>query len=281
MDKEIDIFFDVDYTVLDFEPAHRRAIALLGEKYGQAFAKEFKNIFDIVLEGKRVKDDVWTAVPGGRHAYEQTVSQLQALTQHQKPFIWSRELHAALAGKRVQRTLSPEQSVEAAEIYWTGIRNYGRPFSDTQALINHLDSQSIGYHLFSSSDFRLKSHSGTWQYDPEYSASRKMERMTELRHFGIKPESITIGDPVDKPEPAFYAKMLRIASEAVKKTIEPQQSIIVGDSYVVDVQVPVQQLHFLRGYWLRRGEKSAQLSENIFSISSLEEIIQHINALSS
>lgn len=279
MNKEIHIFFDIDYTILDIEPAHRQAIASLGKKYGEVFADEFDTIFHVILEGKRVKDDVWASISGGKKAYESTLNQIQNLTRHQRPFIWSRELHAFLASQRVKKPLTPKDSIMVAELYWSGIAHYGRPYSDAKELVDVLTQRSIEYHFFTSSDFRLKWSAGAWQYDPDYSARRKMERIVELRRFGMQPRSIAIGDPIDKPETAFYKKMLHTASEEVKRVIKPQQSIIVGDSYVVDVQVPTERLHFSRGYWLRRGENSTQISKNIFSISSLVEIIQREKTL--
>jgi FMN phosphatase YigB (HAD superfamily) len=271
-----DFFFDIDYTLLDFEPAHRQAIALLGQRHGERFAGEFIKIFQIILEGKRVKGNEWQTVPGGKSAFDDILHQIQALTQDDKPFMWSRELHAWLAGQRVEQPLTSSQCLEVAEQYWSGIMAFGQLYHDVPDLITELNRRAIRYHLFTSSDFRLQWVNGKWKYDPGYSTDKKMERVVHLQQLGINPASIMIGDPIDKPEILFYEKMLEQASHASGQAIQPEHCVVVGDSYAGDVQVPVEQLHFQSGYWLRRDGHSARISQNIFSINSLTEIADTI-----
>ena len=45
-----DVFFDYDYTLLDFDPGNAAAMAILATSYGAPFAQAFDGAFQTVLQ---------------------------------------------------------------------------------------------------------------------------------------------------------------------------------------------------------------------------------------
>lgn len=267
-----DIFFDLDYTLLDFERGHQAAIESLGKKFSPDFAHEFDRIFHIILEGLRVQGDDWRSVEGGRASFDEIMEQARHLQGIQSSQIWSRELHAVIAAQRVNLSLSPAQCAEAAEHYWKTSAQAMTMYDDARNMLKKLEQLTLPYHLFTSSDGRLRWSQGRWQYDPDYSRQKKMERLHILPGKGIHLQSITIGDPLDKPDPAFYRSMINNASTATSRSVNPKQCIIVGDSFQGDVAAPVEALPFKSGYWIQRHGTSKKISDRIFKITKLTQI---------
>lgn len=114
-----------------------------------------------------------------------------------------------------------------------------------------------------------------WLYDQEYSRKVKAERVQSLIQQGLHIASVTIGDPIDKPDPLFYKTMVQNAERAIGKAINPSTAITVGDSHEADVRAPLACLGFHAGYWLTPGQPSTQLDERTMSIGSLLDIPNH------
>ncbi|MFA6553552.1 MAG: hypothetical protein WCT27_03925 [Patescibacteria group bacterium] len=272
MKNVTDVFFDVDYTIADFGPAQRQALDVMVVKYGRDFTEHFGLLFHTILEGLRAKQGHWDAVPGGQAAYLSLRERMTGLVPSEKPQIWSRELYALLAGEYVGKPLTPVACLEVAETYWSACADFCRPFSDAVTLAAALERRGVRYHFFTSSDFRLVFRNGQWQYDPVYSEEKKLPRILRLGKFGVHPTSISIGDPIDKPELEFYRKVLATAEQMSKATIDVRQCMFIGDSFAGDVQVPVERLGANFGFWLQRDKPACQISEKIRSVSSLDEI---------
>lgn len=272
MNNISDIFFDVDYTIVDFGEAQRKTLVEMKKKFGDEFVTHFDQVFHTILEGLRAKHGHWEAVPGGEKAFISVRNRIAELVPNEKPQVWSRELYAVLAGEFVRHPLTPQECMGVAETYWTGVADYSRPFTDAIDLLTWLTKQRIRYHFFSSSDFRLTYTYNAWHYDPAYSEKKKRVRIECLSEYGVRPVSISIGDPIDKPEVSFYQKILTNAEQAVGSPISPGQCAFVGDSYAGDAQAPVEKLGAAKGFWLQPGKPAYRVSDAIYSISSLQEV---------
>lgn len=267
------IFFDVDYTLVDFERGHQAAVGFFRKEISLEFSRYFDNIFHTILEGLRVKNENWQNIPGGKAFYDKMMCLMQDLQDTVEPKVWSRELYVDIISRELKLSFSPSRCQSTADYYWSTIVRYSTLYPEVATMIARLEQKKLSYHLFTSSDSRLVWQAGRWFYDPEHSMEKKEERLRFLQSQGISPVSITIGDPVDKPKRSFYELMLKRASYSIGRTMKPEECLIVGDSYQGDIESPMSQLDIGLGFWIQRGRPAEKISDRIYSIRSLSEII--------
>ncbi len=266
------VFGDLDYTFLDYDSAHRAAIDVMAKSLGDEFVEAFDGCFQTLHWGGQVQNDDWSAVPGGKAGYFNLRHQLEVMQCSGHPFPWSREIMALYAAQRAYMQLDPPEAEQFADAYWNIISSKARLYPDAFKLLGNMKAYDVCCHIFTGSDSSLRWKDGHWKYDPELSKQRKYERIAPLREYGFLPTSVTTGDPIDKPERAFYDQTMLRACVAITGNINPNECITVGDSFRGDVEMPMKQLHIPQGYWLQRGKPSQQLAPNIAMIGSLEEI---------
>lgn len=270
--KQNHVFLDVDYTLVDFEAGHQAALVFLAKKYGKPFASRIEGIFRIILEGLRAQGDDWNAVPGGKQAFDFLRSRFLKLIPDILK-VWSRELYAVAASEDTGMLLHPQDCMHVADDYWDAVGINAGLYPDARIFLQSLHDAHVPFHFFSSSDSRLVYRHDAWEYDPGYSAEKKYTRMkANFQSFGVRPVSIITGDPYDKPQDEFYAKMLKDASSAFGSDIHADNSIVIGDSFEGDVRAPVEKNGFMYGYWLCRGENRGIDHEKISVVSTLSEI---------
>jgi len=268
--KITNIFFDIDYTLLDFEIGHQAAIDLLTREYNKTFSLYFDKIFQVILEIVRSENP--NKAKEKNEFFNEITRKMSLLQNSPEPKIWSRELYAVLAGQYAKISLSAPQCIKIADQYWEAVNKNSILYPDARSLIDKLNKRKTPYHLFSSSDYRLVWRNNRWEYEPKYSKDKKIVRITALRAKNILPRSVTIGDPIDKPDLAFYRMMLDSASKALGTIVDPSECLITGDSYIGDVEAPVRKAGFKLGFLIKRDGISGKLSESIYCINNLLEI---------
>ncbi len=266
-------FLDIDYTLTDFQKGHNAALESIGSIYKDKLAIQFDLVFKTILFSFRVKDDDWSNVPGGKQAYLSVIKKMQQFQKTKnQPTVWSRELHAMIALERCSMKIDEKEAIGIADRYWNTLTSNSGIYSDAKKFITLLNDNNILYHLFTGSDGSLKYKNGLWKYDSDYSLEKKMRRISWLKKYDIIPASITIGDPVDKPNLSYYKKMMLNASQSINNTINPKDSIVVGDSFINDISAPMKEFDFKYGYWINRQGEDRDISDKVSSITSLMNI---------
>lgn len=267
-----DVFLDLDYTVVDFDAAHALAIAAITEKYGVDFATTLAGWFQTTLEGRRIRGEDWSRVPGGRTTFDAIAKAIHVELGTGTYLPWSRQLGAVYVQEALGLPVKREEAEHIGNFYWRILAANVAVYPSAQEFLQRLQVAGVRFHIFTGSDSHLQWVGGKWVYDPEYSRQVKAERIKPLAGLGLQPASITIGDPIDKPHPEFYEAMMRNATAAVGKPIDPSRAITVGDSHEADVRAPLALLGFRAGYWLKPGQSSARIDERTMSVGSLNEI---------
>ncbi|MEK7569947.1 MAG: HAD family hydrolase [Patescibacteria group bacterium] len=267
-----DVFFDYDYTLLDFDPGNAAAMAILATSYGAPFAQAFDGAFQTVLQAKRVQNDDWANVPGGQEGFTKLRRRFTELQGQDMFFPWSRQICAMYAAEQINLPMTPAQAAEVAVVFWQAVAERATLYPDTLPFLQRLDDAGIPYHIFTGSDGHLRWQNDVWAYDPDFARTEKAKRLETLVPLGVRPASVTTGDPYEKPDKRFYEAMLRNAEIATGKNILAAQAIAVGDSFAIDVQAPVDQLNLRGGYWLRRNQPGEQINARMWAVQSLADI---------
>lgn len=252
-------FSDIDYTLIDTvsasghgsEAIRDALVPHFGENQAAQVYEGFNAIYQLMGAGHRIKqDDDWQKVPGGKQAYDSLQEEIAA---RQIPVIdeyggvkpWSREVFIKLAADRADIPITPDVVYEGASAYWKALTAHVDIFPDAQELTDTIAGHDRPLYLLTSSDARLiMGASGQFRYNPAYSEALKRERIELLRERGLRFTAVTIGDPEDKPDVAFFAKAIRTAETELDHPIDSSKAIMLGDSYKADIQTPKEKLGF-------------------------------------
>lgn len=251
-------FFDIDDTLIDTAGVTKQSAVGIEEVFSKNFTPEigqkvkenFLTIFDLMLAGYRVKDDNWGNVSGGKKAFNELINRIEScqekiISEYGKAKKWSREVFIYLAAQNIGLTVQPEIIHEAADAYWIKLTEVTQVFESALKLFKLIESHKRPIFLITSSDARLiLNKNGQFEYDPAYSEKKKRERMEILREKGLNFNTLTIGDPEDKPSIEFFQKGIRSAEQFFNESINNENCIIVGDSYGGDLQTPKEELGF-------------------------------------
>lgn len=237
------LIFDIDQTIATFD--HNAGMASL-----QKYMQERQDVFEDSLE-KRVRtfmDTFYAAFHArAKGADSQEIQKLTGLIQDASKEVngledftdvhWSRELWIYMAGGG---NLSPATAVEAANAFWSGLSLATVQYGDARRFFSWLNRRfdGLNYRLspedrwksvfVTSSDARLRVNRDNTKllYDAKYSNEQKfirVERILPISPFG---PGIFIGDPVSKPHPEFWQKVIRTIGYNQEKDI----AIMTGDS---------------------------------------------------
>lgn len=254
-------FFDVDDTLVNTASPEAMAAAAVGiakvfkANYGTKIAEsvqgEFIRLFNLAVAGYRVVDpQEWKNIPGGESAIEELHRRIDALQpgtikKYGKAKKWSREIFIKIASQNVGVDTSAEVILEAADAYWMTLAEECKVFPDALRLFREIEGHNRPIFLITGSDARLRlDKKGEFVYEPEVSEALKRERIEILRNKGINFKSVSIGDPIDKPHKEFYLKGVKNAQDELGDSFSFENSIMVGDSYKGDLQVPKDELGF-------------------------------------
>jgi len=141
---------------------------------------------------------------------------------------WSRELWLRLASARV----TPNIAVSATQKFWRVIAIKAREYDDSYGFLRWLRRDHPEWELVvvSSSDSHLYVKDGKFVYDPEYSDQGKRNRIPASL-LDISGNNIFVGDPISKPRPEFWERVLTNICYNQGEDI----AIMVGDSYASDI----------------------------------------------
>jgi FMN phosphatase YigB (HAD superfamily) len=230
------VIFDVDDVVVDTDAATRAATAsverALGREIGQVFARSYETLI-AHLRGQSAPD--YPRLRARIEAWQRTLSEVKQ---------WSRECLIAIALEDAGEVPTFARVDAAARAYWQELTDKTVVYDDARALIRVLVQRGIRFHFATNSDgfLRLDDGQRTFVYDPDDSARRKLARLHMMTE--MTADNTTVGDPIGKPRPAFYERVMQRARAT------PERTLAVGDSFTADVE-PFMKLG-TQGLWLKR-----------------------------
>jgi len=252
-------FSDIDDTLIDTmaasipgsEGIHLTFAAHCGEDKAVEMQSNFNAIFQHMIDGYRVRSEAdWEHIDGGKQGFDDLVESVAAVQTQVKDNYghikkWSREVFIKLAADRAGVAVTPELVHEAADAYWVTLTEKIEIFPDAIELANTIRQHGRPLFLVTSSDARLKMQpDGQFMYDPQYSEALKRQRIELLRARGLQFNTVSIGDPEDKPHPDFFTKAIKMAETELGQPIDTSKAIMLGDSFAGDLQTPKEQLGF-------------------------------------
>jgi beta-phosphoglucomutase-like phosphatase (HAD superfamily) len=163
---------------------------------------------------------------------------------------WSRHALLACALEAYGLPVSGVVVAAAVDRYWAVAADAALR-ADAVALVRRLGAAGVAIHLATGSDGFLTFDDArrTFVYAPRRSERLKRRRLRRLASLGFRPADITIGDPIGKPEPAFYRSVLSRFSVVLGQEVDPACTVAVGDSLGNDI-LPLLELGVSRGIWL-------------------------------
>lgn len=279
--------FDVNHTLINTAVYHTQALNKVNnylkkhtdKQSAQYITNRFNEIFLLMVAGFLLRTDKeWEEIPGGRKSYENLVDIIashQIKVKEKWGFIkkWSREVFIKIAADEIKVILSPEVIHETATVYWDTITHLTVPFKEARKLHAYLAKKSYPSYLLTSSDGRLQIKKGFFSYNPAFSGNYKKKRMQTLKKKGLYFRDIIVGDPFDKPLPDYYKHAIEIVQKDLRKKINKEDFVIVGNSFEDDLETPNVILGFGHGFLIKKGYPVKKTHENIFEIGNLLEII--------
>lgn len=252
-------FFDIDDTLIDTAGTSSIAAEGIQKIFQNHFDKEtadrvvneYNNIFDYMLAGYRAYNNDWSNVEGGEKAFDEFLDQIggmqkQVLQDYGSIKKWSREVFLKMAADRLNIEVAPEIIHNSIDEYWISLTEKTKIFDDALLLFEIIHKHKSPICLVTSSEARLKMEpDGQFIYNPEYSKKLKAERIEILKGRGLDYNSVIIGDPIDKPEVAFFQEALDTArNDSREDNIVNSNCIMVGDSFDRDLRTPKEKLDF-------------------------------------
>lgn len=281
-------FFDIDDTLIDTAgitlSASKGINRVFATKYTKGQAKlvqdNFNNIFQLMMAGYRIKDEEdWQQVRGRKEAFEKSLQEIEnsQVRVKQKYGVikkWIREVLIKLAAEQAGLKTTPMLVHEAADAYWITLTQQTVVYPHALKLIKEIKRHERPIYLITSSDRRLKmDEEGQFDYDPKYSEALKRERIELLREKGVMFNTLSIGDPEDKPHLDFFQKGIKIAEQDLGQPINISKAIMVGDSFGGDLQTPKEQMGFALVVLFQKDKVDTEvIDERQINTGNLSEI---------
>jgi FMN phosphatase YigB (HAD superfamily) len=194
---------------------------------------------------------------------------------------FSREVMLKIAAEDSGVDLDPAQIQRCSDHYWDHVHSHALFFKNAIRLTKSIDQVGSPLYLITSSDarFTLKQN-GQFDYDPAYSRSDKDVRMEGLRTSGLRYRKAFIGDPVDKPSEEFFENVYTEVEEDLRRPIEPDHLIILGDSYRADLETPITKTRAALAILYRRGQEEVLVEkERVVSVGDLGVVNDFVRQL--
>lgn len=278
------VFFDVDDVMLDMDRiAHLgvESVAVplareLGEEAARSVQGTFAAGYAILIKQLR---------SGGGVVHEDYAALKQEIARWQRGVteagyelkMFSRHTLLAIALEKHGYAVTESLVHGAVDHYWEVLAQATELFADARAAIERLVASNTPFMLGTNSDgfLILDERRETFRYDPPDAVRRKLARLSSLFEIGISERQITIGDPIGKPDPAFYRTVLRDFERFYGRAPELDRAVAVGDSLTSDV-LPMMAVGVRWGAWLHRGrtDPPALLGEHpgVAAIRELTEL---------
>lgn len=234
LEKSEVIVCDIDYTLLNIEPGHQLGVDNIAKIFDRELADRFNNIFHIILEGHRKRSkEPW----GQREEFQLIMDKMRKLQRGIPSYYglkyWSKETMILIASQEAGRKVTAQNIIAGRDGYWRGRNGGSRVYNDVVSFADRLEKLGKPLILMTGSysilqvgeDFSLR-------YDPIYSEKYKRESLKDVLPFPY--QEIVIGDPIDKPDPRFFDKLLK----RIKN--DPEKILVIGDSDRNDLELPRQ-----------------------------------------
>jgi hypothetical protein len=285
-------FADIDDTLIDTEGASLLAsegvrqvfIPHCGEDKATEIKINFNAVFKLVVQGYRVRHvRDWQNVDGGKQAFDEVMNVMTALQlQVQKEYghikKWSREIYARIAAEKAGVSVTSELIQAAGDAYWITLTEQVTIFPDALRLTNTIAEHGRPLYLVTSSDARLiMQPDGQFTYDPAYSEALKRSRIELLRSRGLRFNTVSIGDPEDKPHVDFFMKPIKVAEAELGHPIDYASAIMLGDSFGGDLQTPKEQLGFGLVVLRERNHTLQVDDEHQLTVGNLGDVAQFLS----
>lgn len=227
------LFFDIDNTLTTFE--HSAGVSRLVEylrinshlRNAHLIGREVNRMFNCISTGTIRAEEL---------RYLLLNTQVAALSEESFSSLkWSRELWVLQACRKHNFTIPSRELQGAVRAYWDAIKEVAILFSDARGILRWCQNAPWKLVFVSSSDGVLKLADGgpksftSFVYDAEYAIRHKKQRLPQ-ELLAYTPH-IFIGDPVSKPEPAFWRNVLQTLNYQHGRDL----AVMVGDSYKSDI----------------------------------------------
>lgn len=286
-------FSDIDDTLIntaDLTSAGSEGIrdvfqARFGQKIAEKIQKNFQNIFDTLMFGhqKHTAED-WEGFPEEKEAYDALVDQITGFQQEIKEQYgsirkWSREVFVKIAADKEKLSIDSEIIYEAADAYWLRLSEKTELLPGVLELVQEIKRHNKPLFLVTGSDARLKlKPDGQFFYDSSYSENFKRQRIQLLREKGLEFNTVSIGDPEDKPHLDFFQKGVKAAETHLGHTIDLSKAIMFGDGYAADLQVPKEQMGFGLVVLYQRGKQETEVRDEHYIVTgNLSDVTQFLS----
>lgn len=287
-------FFDVDDTLVNTAPQSEEAANGIADVFtpktgadiaGRIRARFIDIFFSMMGAHNENLPAAWRPPANLQEANDQILERIKTA---QKPVIknfggmkkWSREVLIKLAAEDCGvGHPEPDLIEQAAERYWNLLTHGLKAHAHAWELVAALRDRGRPIFLVTSSDARLHMRpDGLFVYDPPHSEWFKRKRLEHLRTLGVDFQGAVIGDPVDKPSIEFFQKALDLAESTLGDKVFPEDCVIVGDSYITDLQTPLEKLDFGCGVLIRSDKSTSFPSENrVVVTDNLVELIPQLS----
>jgi len=255
-----------------------------GQEIAEKIQKNFQNVFNTLLFGHRRHTPAdWEDFIKEKEAYDALVDQITNFQQEIKEQYgsirrWSREVFIKIACDQEMLAVDPETIYEAGDAYWLQLSEKTELLPGVVELIHEIKRHNKPLFLVTGSDARLKLKSnGQFAYDPAYSETFKRQRIQLLREKGLEFNTVSIGDPEDKPHLDFFQKGVKAAEEHIGHPIDLSKAIMIGDGYPADLQVPKEQMGFGLVVLYQPGKQDTEVrDEHYVETGNLANISQFL-----
>jgi FMN phosphatase YigB (HAD superfamily) len=278
-------FFDVDDTLI--ETAKNSIIASqgifntlkkeLGKEKAKSVTERFRYIFNTLA------NQHWANQDQDHSEYDSIIDEIN---KFQKPVVekygnirkWSREVFLKIASDDLSIHLNPELIYESINNYWEMVSDNSTPIEGVLNLFKKIKSHNRPIYFVTGSDARLKMNSQElFDYDPKYSEQFKAKRINALKNKGLFFNALSIGDPEDKPHLDFFEKAVTIAEKDLGHKLDYKNSIMFGDSYVADLQIPREKMNFGLVVLFKKGqEKPIEEAESYISLGNIYSVTDYL-----
>ncbi|HBB76667.1 MAG: hypothetical protein A2186_03210 [Candidatus Levybacteria bacterium RIFOXYA1_FULL_41_10] len=278
--------FDVNHTLINTALYHTQALEVLEKglkkhtdaKSASYITERYDEIFLLMVAGFLLKTDKeWKEIRGGRTSY---LELMKLITKHQEEvknkwgFIkkWSREVFLKIAAEEIDVDITPQALFELGTVYWDTITRLTEPLEEGKKLLSHLYSKGYPVYLLTSSDGRLTSNNGFFEYDPKLSGSYKKNRMKALSLKGLKFRDVIVGDPEDKPLPGYYERAIKTIEKDMKKKIHISSFVMIGNSFEDDLET-LMEMNVGTGVLFKKGSSPMKKKNDIYRVGNLMEVV--------
>jgi FMN phosphatase YigB (HAD superfamily) len=255
-----------------FDPLRSEIVEEMAEAVSRAFSRGYDELRQQLRRPLGLEAESFRAILARIAAWQKGV-----LGAGFELKLWSRDSLLAIALEDAGVEVTGRRLAAASESYWRVLAERTRVHEDAAAIISDLRDRGVAVHLATNSDGFLRFDEGaqTFRYDPAWARARKLERLAAIWILGLSDRDVTVGDPIGKPNPAFYESALaEFAAKLGSGAIARECAIAVGDSLTSDV-VPFLEAGVARGAWLMRTPVTLPASNvhpGVTVIGSLREL---------